>query len=110
MSFELKDLITIVSGVFFGGVAIIGTWFKFQNKVENLEHEDQEQIRQITALWSWKDKHEDDHIKHREEVNREMFLLKGANISITEQLKQIILMLTEIKERLAYLEKNYNEK
>lgn len=93
---------TAVGGI----ISIVAIWFKFQNKVENLEKEDSEQARQIEALWKWKDEHTKESGNIREHLNRDIAEIRATALVVTEQFKQILEVLSEIKERLTFLEKN----
>lgn len=100
MSFELSDLIPWVSTV----LGIVAVWFRNQYKLERLMEKDDEQGRQIEAMWKWKDSHEKDSSTIRENFNKEISELRGSMLVANEQFKQIMTILIEIKDRLSRLE------
>jgi seryl-tRNA synthetase len=97
-----------------GGVLVTGLagfvtfWFKMQNKVDNLEAKDNKQEERIEDIIKWSHDHEKDAAKAREEFTKELSKLEGANLVVSEQFKQIMSMLTEIKERISNLESRKN--
>lgn len=93
---------TILSGV----VAITTLWFKIQNKVENLERKDIEQEHKIDGINKWTHDHEKEAATSRENFSKELFELKGAQMVVGEQFKQIMSVLQDIKERMEKLEDN----
>jgi len=104
MSIPIEDFIPSGAGLLATVIGLVGMWFKFQNKVENLEREDSEQGRQLEAIWKWKDTHEKEAAQAREVFNKDISKLEGANLVTTEQFKQILHMLEEIKEKIKKLE------
>lgn len=105
MSISIETILSAGVGLITTAVGMIGMWFKFQNKVDNLEKEDSEQARQLEAIWSWKDSHEKEAALNRENMNREIFKLEGANLVVNEQYKTLVNMLQDIKERIEKLER-----
>ena len=108
MNLPIEQFIPSGAGLLATLAGLAGVWFKVQNKVDNLERKDLEQGRQIEALWKWKDDNEKDASKAREEFSKELFKLEGAHMVTTEQFKQIMQILNEIKDRLSILERNNN--
>lgn len=93
MNVGLEQILTwggMVAGLF-------GVWFRMQYKLERLDEKHSEQARQIDAFWKWKDLHEKDSIRWREEFNKETARLAGANLVFNERLSQIMSILEEIK-------------
>lgn len=84
---------------------VVGGWFTYKNKVDNLHDRDTEQGRQIEAIWKWKEQHDKDSHQWRSEFQKEISKLEGGILVSTEQFKQILGMLEDIKERLITLEK-----
>lgn len=113
MNFELKDIVTW--GGTIGG--LLGVWFRNQYKIERLEERaieqteaifrtDKEYIRQVEALWKWKDQHERDALDTREKLNKDISELNGKNLVLTEKFTQIMTALIEIKAELIELKKS----
>lgn len=111
----LEQLISSGAGLLFTIAGLIGVWYKFQNKVENLEEARKSDIektkderiefrRQIEAVWKWKDEHQKEYSSLREDLQAEIAEIRGSTLVINEQFKQILEMLKEIKERLTKLE------
>lgn len=100
MSFELSDLIPWASTV----LGIVAVWFRNQYKLERLMEKDDEQGRQIEALWKWKDNHESSSVAMREQFNREISELRGSTMVTNAELKQMVSVLIEIKDRLSRIE------
>lgn len=105
MSLQLEQVFTALSVIIANTIAIVGLWFKMQNKIDRLEDEKIEAKRQIEAIWDWKDEHEKNANDIREKYNRELSRLEGANLVVNEQFKQIMNILEDIKERISELEK-----
>ena len=85
-------------------LGLAGVWFRTQFKIERLTEKNDEQVRQVEALWKWKDIHEKESTSFREVFNRELSELRGSVLVTNEQFKQIMGMLIDIKDRLARLE------
>lgn len=90
----------------YGGTAvtIIAGWFGMKYGLDRANEKIIESNRQIEALWKWKDDHEKDSNGIREHLNKDISRLEGAQMVQTEQFKQIMQMLEDIKERLGELE------
>lgn len=101
---QLEDLLPSGAGLIGTIISLVAMWSKFQHKVERLEETDKEQDRQIKAMWDWKDALEKDIYAVREKYNDRMAKIEGANLVVTEQFKQILSILSEIKERISILE------
>lgn len=91
----------------YGGSAItvIGGWFAVKYGLDRANEKIAEGNRQVEALWKWKDEHERDSNSIRESLNKDISRLEGSHLVQTEQFKQIMAMLEDIKERLGDLEK-----
>lgn len=111
MNFSVNEIVTWVAMA----VGLIGVWFRNQYKIERLEEKHKEvldrikehgdeDLRQLTALWKWKDEHEKDSNSIREEFNRGLSELRGGTMVINEQFKQIMAFLQDLKERMIKLE------
>lgn len=111
MSISIESIITWV-GMFIG---LLGVWFRNQFKIERLEekHDEhvistekkhEEYVRQIEAIWRKADESEKEATATREKLNRDIGDLKGTVSVNSEQFRQVINILTEIKERLTRLE------
>lgn len=96
-------------------IAIAGVWFRSQFKIERMEERFAEHVaeddkrhaeleRQKDALWAWIDGHEKDSSKTRELFQKEISEIRGEQKVNIEQFKQVLGLLTEIKERLTRLE------
>lgn len=85
----------------YGGTAvtIIGGWFAMKFGLDRANEKIQEVNRQVEALWKWKEKHEEEATNMRERFNKDISKLEGAALVATEQFRQILVMLQEIKER-----------
>ena len=97
------------------GIGLIGVWYRNSFRIERMEEkyaehkesDDKKHIeleRQKDALWAWIDTHEKDSGNTRETLNKEISEIRGENRVHGEQFKQVLGLLTEIKERLARLE------
>lgn len=67
--------------------------------------------RNMEAVWKWKDEHERDAANMREKYQTQISEVKGAQMVVGEQFKQVLSVLNEIKDqnketnrRLAVLE------
>ena len=104
MNLPIEQFIPSGAGLLATIVTLIGMWFKFQNKVENLERKDNEQENKISDVIKWSHDHEKDAATAREQLSKDIFKLEGANMVVNEQFKQIMAMLQDIKERIEKLE------
>lgn len=97
------------------GLGLIGVWFRIQFKIERLEEKHAEHValddkkhdelnHQKDALWEWIDTHQKDSGRMREEFQKEISEIRGSQLVNNEQFKQVLGLLTEIKERLTRLE------
>jgi hypothetical protein len=86
-------------------VGIAGGWFGIKFGLDRANEKITENQRQIDALWKWKDEHEKDATRNREEFHSEISQLKGAHLVADQILKQIVQLLEEIKQRIGVLEK-----
>lgn len=100
----IEQVVSSSPGLIASIAGFIGMWFKFQNKVERLEEDKIEIRRQNDALWKWKDSHEREVSESRERVQKELSRLEGMNLVVSEQFKQIMSYLQDIKERVVQLE------
>jgi hypothetical protein len=94
------------------GVAIVGHYFVFNYRLDQLEkktdlHDNSDQ-EQFKGVWKWKNEHEREAQKNRDELRMGISRLEGANMVVNEQFKQIMNILTEIKNRLTQLENGKN--
>lgn len=105
MNIPVEQFIPTGAGLLATIVGLMGVWFKFQEKVERLEEDKQETRRQIDAFWKWKDEHEKTAMELREKFNREIAALNASMMVTSEQFKQIVSILNEIKDRIQELEK-----
>lgn len=85
-------------------VTILGGWFGFKYGLDRVNEKITEDKRQIEALWKWINQHEKEANEMRERFNKDISRLEGANLVQTEQFKQILNLLEDIKERLNDLE------
>ena len=85
-------------------VGLIGVWFRNQFKIERLEEKNNENFRQIEAIWKWKEEHSKDSGIIRDDLNKDISEIRGSILVNGEQFKQVLNLLTEIKERLTRLE------
>lgn len=85
-------------------VTILGGWFGFKYGLDRVNEKITEDKRQIEALWKWINQHEKEANEMRERFNKDISRLEGANLVQTEQFKQILNLLEDIKERLSDLE------
>lgn len=110
---DSKDLITWASTA----IGLLSIWFRFQYKVERLTERDTEQDeyidehikedeRQHEAFWRWKEASEKESGITRERLFREISDIRATILVSTEQFKQILIYLEEIKVRIASLEKS----
>lgn len=104
MNLPIEQFIPSGAGLIGTIVGLAGMWFKFQNKVDNLERRDEEQGRQIQNIIDWSHNYEEKAAARRDDINKELAKLEGANLVVNEQFKQIVNMLQEIKERITVLE------
>ena len=93
------SLIATISG-------LVGMWFKFMNKVERPEEEKGEMKRQINAFWHWKDDYEKVASSNREKIYHDIARLDAAGLVVNEQLKNIVLILQEIKNEISEFKRN----
>lgn len=87
-----------------GLITAVTLWNKFQNKVENLEKTDKDQQTKIDGMDKWTHEFEKEAAHAREEFNRAISRLEGAQLVVNEQFKQIMSALQDIKERIEKLE------
>ena len=104
MNLPIEQFIPSGAGLLGTIVGLIGIWFKFQNKVENLERKDDEQGKQILDVVKWSHDHEKEASTIREQLNKDIVKLEGSNLVVNEQFKRILEILEDIKERLTKLE------
>lgn len=100
MNFTIEQIVTWATML----VGLASVWFKNQHKTERLEEKCLEHERQIEALWKWKDIHEKDSATVREDLNGDIAEIRGGQLVGSEQFRQILSMLADIKERLTRLE------
>lgn len=109
MNIPIEQFIPSGAGLVAAISGLIGIWFKFQNRIDNLEKENfaekTEYDRQINALWEWRDEHEKMAIEIREKFNREISEIRGSLLVTHEQYRQMIDILNDIKDRISVLEK-----
>lgn len=121
MSIEIEQLIPSGGTLFLTIVSLIGMWFKFQNKVENLERdllkdqlEDKEKfdhemtrIKEINNLqWSkideifkWQASHEKEAWENRNALELKIAALHGADEKLQTMLESIEKKLDELINR-----------
>jgi predicted nuclease with TOPRIM domain len=100
MTVELEVLVGYAGTV----ITIVAGWFGMKYGLDRANEKILEGSRQIEALWSWKDEHEKDSNGIREHLNKDISRLEGAQMVQTEQFKQIMQILEDIKERMGELE------
>lgn len=88
-----------------GGIlGIVAGWFGMKYGLDRANEKIGENTRQIEAVWTWKDTHDKESNIMREKFNRDISELRASHLVATEQFKQIISILEDIKERLGELE------
>lgn len=85
-------------------VGIVASWFGMKYGLDRANEKIGENVRQIEAIWKWKDDHDKESNLIREKFNRDISELRASHLVATEQFKQIISILEDIKERLGELE------
>lgn len=88
-------------GVFVTGAGIIGHVFVANFRINKNENE-------IDKVWNWKNSYEDDAHNRREKIQEQIAEIRGSQMVVSEQFRQIMGILTEIKNRIADLENNKN--
>lgn len=105
MTIETENIIWALGSL----ITILGGWFGFRYGLDRANEKITENIRQLEALWKWVNTHEKEANEMRERFNKDISRLEGANLVQTEQFKQILNLLEDIKERLNYLENREND-
>lgn len=104
MNFGIENILTWAGTLF----ALIGMWFRNQYKVERLSEKDTEQERKIEVLLKFKDSVPLALADIKEHMTRDISELRGSLLVVNEQFRQIITILSEIKDRLSVLENKRN--
>lgn len=115
MNLPIEQILPSGAGLIATISGLVGVWFKFQNKVDNIDNylreekvrmkeEHEELMRQINAQWKWKESHEKEAAQIRASLNKDISEIRGGLLVTNEQFKQILEALKEIKERLTKLE------
>ena len=116
MNLPIESFIPSGSGLLVQIILLVGAWFKFQNKVERLEEDKGKDEKKLDAAFKRidenreecrriYDEHQKDAAANREKINQEIAKLDAANMVTTEQLKNILSVLTEIKHEIAEFRK-----
>jgi DNA repair exonuclease SbcCD nuclease subunit len=104
MNLPIESFIPSGAGLVATIAGLVGMWFKFQSKVERLEEDKTEIKRQIEAVWKWKSDHENTATELREKFNKELAEVRASMLVTNEQFKQILAILSDIKDRIDKLE------
>lgn len=80
---------------------VVGHFFVTKYKVE--QNRDN-----IIDIWRWKNSHEKESTNLREKYQTQLSELKGGQLVVNEQFRQIMMMLEEIKQRITELENHKN--
>lgn len=96
----------------YGGTAvtIIGGWFAMKFGLERAGEKISEANRQIEALWKWKDEHDREATEMREKFNKELSKLEGSQLVQTEQYKQILQLLEQLRDEFQEFKEQYHSK
>lgn len=89
--------IEVLAGWGVTGAALIGHVFVANYRIGANE-------KSLDNVWKWKTSHEKDANDMREKYQIQLSELKGSQLVVGEQFKQIMAILTEIKMRLETLE------
>lgn len=77
---------------------------KIDQHIDDDTKVEEELKRNIEAVWKWKDEHERDAANMREKYQVQLSEIKGGQMVVNEQFRQIMNDLREIKERLGKIE------
>lgn len=116
MNLPIEQFIPSGAGLLATVVGGIGMWFKFQGKVERLEDDKTDLHNKLEAAFKRidenrndcrriYDEHQKEAIFNREKTNQEIAKLEAVSLVTSEQLKNILSVLTEIKEEISELRK-----
>lgn len=83
----------------------IGGWFTMKFTIERANEKIIELQRQVNAQWKSLNDHEKDSAEIRERFNKDISRLEGSQLVHTEQFKQILSILEEIKKRMDSIER-----
>lgn len=86
-----------------GVVMFIGHAFVANYRIDKNEKE-------LANVWKWKEMHVKESGEIRERFQTSISELKGSQMVVNEQFKQIMFMLIEIKDRLSALENHKGDK
>ena len=98
------------------GVSIAGGWFGFKYGLDRVneklgehrkddEENHSESKRQLEAVWKWKDEHEKESTKIREQFYSAIAEVKSANLVTETKFQQVLNILEDIKLDIAELKK-----
>ena len=93
----------------YGGTAvtIIGGWFAMKFGLEGVNEKVAESHRKMEALWKWKDEHDREANTMREKFNKDISRLEGGHMVQTEQYKQILQLLEELRDEFKEFREKY---
>lgn len=90
------------------GAAVIGHVFVADYRIKRNERDTEKALESVSNnikdFWAWKQSHEKDSSDTREKLLGQISEVKGSQLVQTEQFKQILSALEEIKDRLTNLE------
>lgn len=91
-------------------VTVIGGWFAVKFGLERAGEKISEANRQIEALWKWKDEHDREAAGMREKFNKDLSKLEGSQLVQTEQYKQILQLLEQLRDEFKDFKEQYHNK
>lgn len=77
---------------------------KIDQHIADDEKVEAEMKRNVEAVWRWKDEHERDAANMREKYQNQIAEIRGGQMVVSEQFRQIMNDLREIKDRLGKIE------
>ena len=75
--------------------------------LERVNEKVAEGTRQMEALWKWKDDHDKEAAGMREKFNKDISRLEGSHMVQTEQYKQILQLLEELRDEFKQFKDKY---
>lgn len=106
---SIEQLIPLGSNILATIAALATFWIKLSNKVDRQEEIVSELKRQINAVWLWKDDFEKTSAISKEKFFHDIARLDASSLVVNEQLKNIVLILQEIKSEISNLKKDKKE-
>ena len=88
----------IILGYAAAAIGVLGGWFAMKFGLDRANEKIQESTRQMEAFWKWKESHEKENSSSNETINRDIARLEGTQLVQTEQYRQIISLLKELRD------------